>query len=134
MRASHETLKAFTERAVAATIDGTLIPPTVFIPAGLRKRRVRVREMHTLNPADAAENELRIAQADPVGFLIAVMQGQPIPSFEVRETKGKVIVETHYTIPDLNTRTDAARALRARNRIKNDDREYQAMIERAAAG
>jgi hypothetical protein len=131
---SKETLKSFTERAVRATVEGTLFPPAVYIPAGLRKRKVRVREVHTINPADAKENELRVAACDPTGFLIAVMQGQPIPTFHVKEHGGKIIVETDFAIPDLLLRSEVAMELSRRNRRADPKAkaDYDAMIARAA--
>lgn len=138
MKKRRETLREFTERAVQATVDGNLIPPHVYVPVSLRKRAARLTEDDhvTVNPKTEAEITLQISKADPVGFLIAIMQGQPIPVFVVRqspETKQSVEVVLELQTPDLKLRTDVAIELASRKgRYKKGDDQYEAMIARAA--
>lgn len=142
MKTPNATLKQFTERAVRASLDGTLIPPQVYVPVNLRKRIARISERVTLNPKTDAEVEHDIAQADPTGFLIAVMQGQPIPSFiVVKDDKtGTVEVRLELTTPDLALRAEVALKLAAARRaikFKPDSverKQYERMIEEAADG
>lgn len=139
--ANRETLKQFTERAISATVDGTLIPPTVYIPVNLRRRGVaRVPETVTLNPKTDAEIDNQIALADPVGFLVAIMQGQPIPCFEVGKTNDVLEVRLELRAPDLKLRSDVAIELMRlkRRAASNGDivekKNYERMIEEAANG
>jgi hypothetical protein len=137
MRASREKLKDYTERAVRATLDGAMIPPVVYIPAGLRKRKVRVREEYVMTPPSEDEIDLKIAAADPAGMLIAIMQGQPIPVFKLEERDNKIVVTTDYEIPDLALRASVAtdlieRKRRRDTRAKKGTPEYESMIARAA--
>lgn len=139
--ATRETLTQFTERAFRASFDGTLIPPQVYIPVNLRKRVARITEKVTLNPKTDAEVEQDIALADPTGFLVAVMQGQPIPAFEVRkDDKGGIEIILVMQTPSLELRTEAAlklAAIRTRTKLKPDSverKQYERMIEEAADG
>lgn len=138
MRRSTENLKDYTERALEASLTDTLIPPLVYIPATLRRRGVRIAlEASTVKPPTLEENELRVAAADPTGFLIALMQGQPVAAFEVHKDKqGATHVEVDWRIPDLALRAEVAmelarRAARGKRNNPNDD-GYEAMINRAA--
>lgn len=142
-----ETLKQFTERALEASLNGTLIPPTVYIPVSLRKRTTRLAEDDisvTLNPKSTAEIEDQIARADPTGFLIAIMQGQPIPQFVVgqapRLTNAKaeiphLEVRMELVTAPIELRTEVALELARRARATKTDPEkarYDAMIKKAA--
>lgn len=131
-----ETLLQFTEKAIDASFKGALIPPLVYLPVALRgkARRVTVEGHVTMNPADDAENSARIHRADPTGFLIAVMQGQPIPEFIVERKPDGVQVSVGYLAPALPERLRAAEHLaRVQGRVKKGDPGYDAMIARAAA-
>lgn len=138
MRRSKENLKDFTERALEASLTGAFIPPLVYIPATLRKRGVRIAEDDlsvTANPPTLEENKLRIAKADPVGFLIALMGGQPVPAFEVhREAGGKLEVKVDWRIADLPLRAEVAMELARRGLTKHVAQVdgFDAMIERNA--
>lgn len=132
-----ESLYDFTERAMRATVTGELVPPTVYIPVNMRRqfKRVTVDDARvTVSPPTDTENDLRVAQADPVGFLIAVMQGQPIPAFVMHKDDHGYRVETEYRVPDLLLRSEAAHWLadRKEKKRKAGDPEYEAMIERMA--
>lgn len=137
-RNGRETLKAFSERALKATMDGTLIPPMVYIPVNLRKSPTRVQDIVTTNAKTADEIKAQIAEADPNGFLIALMQGQPIPSFVMfKREDGTIEVHVEFSTPDLLLRAEVAMELARRNmRIKSnhENDEYNAMIEKAADG
>ena len=138
---SKETLKAFSERAIEGALTRTFIPPIVYIPASLRKRgsRLNLADHVTLNPASEAENDQRIAKADPVGFLIAMMQGQPVPAFELSKApNGTSIIKLDWRVADLMLRSEIAMELirlrrRARDAGKSTD-DYDAMIAKAAEG
>lgn len=131
-----ETLSDFTERAVDATLTGTLIPPLVYIPARLRKKGFRI-DVHgdiSTNAATDAENLLRIRAADPVGFLIAVMQGQPVPRVILNRNGTKITATADFIEPDMEHRMRAATALsHFKGKMKPQDAGYEAMIARAAA-
>lgn len=138
MRAGkRETLKAFTERAIDASFKGQLIPPLVYVPHQLRGKAARVAldGSVTVNPTDAAEDAARIHRSDPTGFLIAVMQGQPIPEFTItRDKQGAIEVALGFVAPLLPERLRAAEHLaRVQGRVKKGDPGYDAMIARAAA-
>lgn len=136
-----KSLEEYTERAIRATESGTLIPPLVYIPMRMRARLARTMEdgvTVTTNPATVEENNLRVANADPVGMLIAMMQGQPIPSFEIRAGKqpGELAVFTNFMVADIPLRAEIAMKLVAmQRRIPRTDAEaaqYEAMIKRAS--
>jgi hypothetical protein len=72
-------------------------------------------------------------------MLIAIMQGQPIPSFSLdcAEDGKHVIVKTEYEIPSLELRASVAtdlieRKRRRDTRAKKGTPEYESMIARAA--
>lgn len=109
-----DTFKHFTERALEAVDAGTLINPIVYLPKRLRAHGIRLTEDNlrlVVDPPTIEENNVRVAAADPLGFLIAMMNGQPIPSFEI-EKQGAIII--HYEVPDLDTRERIATFLSRR--------------------
>lgn len=131
-----ETLLEFTERAIDATLQGTLIPPLVYIPQRLRKQKARVSidGSVTVNPVTTAENDIRIAQADPTGFLIAIMQGQPMPCVVITKEGKEFRAHIEFEAPLLEARIRAAEHLASiRVKPKPGDAGYEAMIARAAA-
>lgn len=136
-----ESLNAYTERALRATYDGTLIPPIVYIPAKLRRGRQRLTSSGfvTTNAKTPEEVEAQIAQADPAGLLIALMQGQPIPAFKITPAPlagepDRIEITTHYVTADLELRADVAWRLSQRQRARkmNEDTGYAARIKEAA--
>lgn len=134
MRRNRETLEDFTGRALRAT--GTMIPPRVFVPLGLRKSKLRiVGHRMTVNAPDAKEDAARIAEADPTAFLIAVMQGQPIPAFKLLEKDdGSVDVSVVFDVPSMEVRATVALALSRRVKRPNEqDADYEARMKNAAA-
>ena len=64
---------------------GGRLPSIVYLPASIRARKTRMTADGVVTSSDlTAEEQLdRIVQADPIGFLIAVMNGQPIPTFRL---------------------------------------------------
>jgi len=118
-----ETLAAFTERAIAAVDEAHLIPPIVYLPRMLRRERspVRLRAdmiQCTVDPPTVKENHVRILQHDPLGFLIAIMHGQPIPRFKITD---RGAVEVHYEMADLHTRIQVSKFLANKVTMKNVD-------------
>lgn len=106
-----ERLDDFTERAIRSTDAGKLIPPIVYLPRRLRGQKVRLTEdnlRYTVDPPTVAESQVAVAGADPIGFLIAVMHGQPIPEFRITRDGA---IDVYYTVPDFETRMRAARYL-----------------------
>lgn len=146
-RGSRFTEKAFTERAIedADRINDALISPVVYVPRKLRghKFRVTVDDLKiTLDPETIAENHIRIAKADPLGGLIAAMNGQPLAEFRVQPDGSVRVV---YTTLSLAERIDLMKWLAARvtiriptnlkrdptSPIKTAQHEYDAMIKQA---
>jgi hypothetical protein len=123
----------YTERALAKAT----IPSFCYIPRNLRPG-VGALNVKITN-AEIMDNHKRIAEADPLGWLIAVMNGQPIPHFKVSTTGD---LELTYYIPDPHERRDAAKFLADRVTFKAKDsykksnsrhpeaENYDAMIER----
>lgn len=106
-----ERIDDFTERAIRSTEAGKLIPPIVYLPRRLRGQKVRLTEdnlRYTVDGPTVAETHVKIAGADPIGFLIAVMHGQPIPEFRITRDGA---IDVFYTVPDFETRMKAARYL-----------------------
>ncbi len=81
---STKDLKRHTTRALRLE-DGT-VPEAVFVPPAIRGKMVTVQYVTDGKPTDMSTHMVRIEQeADPVGMLIAVAMGQPIPTFQVGE-------------------------------------------------
>ena len=81
---STKDLKRHTTRALRLE-DGT-VPEAVFVPPAIRGKMVTVQYVTDGKPTDMSTHMVRIEQeADPVGMLIAVAMGQPIPPFQVGE-------------------------------------------------
>jgi hypothetical protein len=117
-----DTFKKFTERAKhAVDTNRAGIPPIVYLPRSLRAHKQRLTEDHiriTTDPPTIAENHLRIAEGDPLGFLLAIMNGQPIPTFRV-EPDGAITVEYH--VPTFEQRESTARWLAHKVTIRTGD-------------
>lgn len=138
-----QNLHQYTERAIRATEAGKLIPSIVYLPRLLRGQPINLTAdalCLTMDAPTVEENHVKIAQADPVGFLIAVMHGQPIPEFRVTRTGG---IELYYSVPELETRMRSAEFLARRSTMRrrlqgqggledrDSDRDYRAMVARA---
>ena len=138
-------LYAYTERAIRATEAGKLIPSIVYLPRMLRDQPVMLSAENcalTVTPPTLQDNQVKINESDPLGFLIAVMNGQPIPEFRITAHGG---IELFYECPEMKERIIAAnylgtkiiprtssRKMRPEN-TDPDDAAYQAMIRRASA-
>lgn len=138
-----QSLFRYTERAIRATEAGKLIPPIVYLPRLLRGQAVTLTEDNlclTMDAPTVEENHIKITNADPVGFLIAVMHGQPIPEFRISQ---RGAVQLFYNCPVMSERIEAARYLAHKATIKrrpqgqggledrDADRDYRAMVSRA---
>lgn len=77
---------------LAMTLLGGEVPSIIYLPPTLRSRKQRVTTdgMVTLQPYTAEEIQKRVVQADPLGFLIAIMNGQPMPSFRLKKPGKKI--------------------------------------------
>lgn len=141
MRKKVENLHAFTERAIRATEAGALVPPIVYLPRSLRRQKMMMTMDNlgmTVDPPTQEENHVKIQAADPVAFLIAIMHGQPIPSFHVTKDGG---VEMHYEVAELQVRIRAAEYLghkatirtgkHPRHKQRGDD--HNAMVARVGS-
>ncbi len=96
---SHESLKANSELALKAPPD-TPIPSGVWLPPSIRGQDVRVSHeiAVTREAPSVSENVIRInSEADPIGLLIAIANGQPISTFAVND-EGEVIT-AYETLP-----------------------------------
>jgi hypothetical protein len=136
-----ERLDDYTERAIRSTEAGALIPPIVYLPRRLRGQKVRLTEDHLrfkVEGPTVAENHVTIAAADPVGFLVAIMNGQPIPEFRI--ARGGAI-DVFYSVPDFELRVKVATYLANKATLVRDygkggqgdkdaDAKYRQMIER----
>lgn len=114
MRRPPRNVRELTERATEDPSLETLIPPIVYLPSRLRGKELRLTADNlrlTVDPPTVEENHLRIAKADPIGFLVALMNGQPVPVFEV-EPDGSVKVK--YEVADISRRENIAKWLAAR--------------------
>lgn len=115
-----ERLDDFTERAIRSTEAGKLIPPIVYLPRRLRGQKVRLTEDHlryTVDGPTVAENHVKIQAADPVGFLIAIMNGQPIPEFRIARDGA---IDVFYAVPEFDTRVKVATYLANKATIVRD--------------
>lgn len=114
-------LKQFTERAMEAVDAGKFLPPIVYLPRKMRANGLRLTVDNiriTSDPPTIKENHLRIADADPIGFLLAMMHGQPIPSFHI-EADGSLTVK--YSVSDDATRERVAKWLANKVTIRTTD-------------
>lgn len=76
-----DALLRHTEAAMAL-LEGS-VADIVYLPPDVRKSRVRIdgRGVRTERPPSEGEQIDRITMADPLGFLVAVMNGQPVLTF-----------------------------------------------------
>lgn len=147
-----QKLSSYTERAIRATEAGRLIPPIVYLPRLLRSKPVLLttdmpdQASYRCEPPTLHDNEVRIREVDPLGFLIAVMHGQPIPEFRVTNTGN---IALYYAVPKLQERMRAAEFMSGVRRgpklgtrrggasghkdETHDDAAYAAMLEGAAS-
>ena len=92
-----KNIEKHTANALKAVQDGAHVPANVFLPPALRKTQI-----FQGTPPDVQAQRARIEnEADPVGLLIAIAIGQPVPEFHVSES-GEVGV-TYETL-SINNR------------------------------
>lgn len=78
------------------------IPEAVFVPPAIRGKMVHTQFVTDGKPIDIKQHVIRIQdEADPVGMLIAIANGQPIPTFTI-DADGKTSVK--YETLDLKDR------------------------------
>jgi hypothetical protein len=84
------TLLKHTEAAMAL-LEGK-IAEVVYLPPDVRKNKLRLKANGhaTTAPLTAKETLDRILAADPVGFLLAIMNGQPVVTFDAVDKKIEV--------------------------------------------
>lgn len=96
------------EKSLTSAMQGNYQAP-VEIPAGRRVVHSRVR--HTQMP-DVREQIIRIYnEADPVGFLMDIVNGKMIETHAVVEKEGQLEVETTYVQPSIKQRISVAQYL-----------------------
>ena len=89
------------------------VPSAVFLPPASRggKNVVYALEKMDEHPVSVEQQIVRIQQeADPIGYLIAIVTGQPVPTYTVLKD-GSVKVEYHSLPPDSPVRERAAKHL-----------------------
>ena len=83
----------YTERAMAAAIDKEPIPAGVYLPPAIRGKSVNVAYQIPKDAVavDIKSNMVKItAEADPIGQLTAIANGQPVVFFDV-DSNGKIV-------------------------------------------
>lgn len=94
----------YTEAAMAL-LEGK-IAEVVYLPPDVRKHKTRINAYgHATNsPLSSKEALDRIIAADPVGFLLAILNGQPVLTFGVAEKEvapKKTSARTRKAFPQL---------------------------------
>lgn len=99
-----------TKQALMSVTEGRKMPAGVYVPPALRgKQPTVVYETRSAAPVSVEENLVRIQEeADPLGLLIAIANGMPIPNWVVGEN-GELSVE--YTSAGLSERRQVAQRL-----------------------
>lgn len=83
-------LKAHTTKAMR--LEEGSVPEAVFVPPAIRGKMVTVQYVTDGKPTDISAHVIRIEQeVDPIGMLIAVVNGQPIPTFTI-DDQGETLV------------------------------------------
>jgi hypothetical protein len=82
-----KSLLDYTE--LAMSLVGGKLPSIAYLPPAIRGRRARMTTegISTEHPQSVEEQVTRIVHADPLGFLIAMMHGQPVVTFRVGASK-----------------------------------------------
>ena len=78
-------------------LEETAVPEAVFLPPAIRGRIVTTEyEVKGSKPVDISQHVVRInMETDPVGLLIAIANGQPVPTIRINEQgEQEVIYET----------------------------------------
>lgn len=93
----------YTQRAMAAEEAVATISPGVYLPPAIRGKGLNVAyNASDAKVVDIKSNMVKIAlEADPIGQLTALANGQPVAFFDV-DTEGKLTVS--YGTPSLTQR------------------------------
>ncbi len=91
---SKRELKRYTTRALK--LEDGAVPMAVFVPPAIRDKMVNVQYVTDGKPISLDQHIVRIQdETDPVGLLIAIANGQPVPTFTIdAEGKTKIAYET----------------------------------------
>lgn len=78
-----DDILAYTEQAIS--LLGGEMPSIVYLPPDVRTRKTRIAVDGVITDQPYSQSEItsRVLAADPLGFLLAIMNGQPIPSFRL---------------------------------------------------
>ena len=88
---SKKELKKYTTRAMK--LEESAVPQAVFVPPAIRGKMVKVAYEVDSKPVSIEQHVVRINnEADPVGMLIAIANGQPIPTFTV-DDDGEIVTK-----------------------------------------
>jgi hypothetical protein len=81
---SKKELKRYTTRALK--LEQGSVPEAVFVPPAMRGRLVQTQYVTDGKPTKLETHIVRIQdEADPVGLLIALANGQPVPTVKISE-------------------------------------------------
>lgn len=87
---SKRELKKYTTRALK--LEEGSVPTAVFVPPAIRGKMVNVQYVTDGKPIALDTHIIRIQdETDPVGMLIAIANGQPIPTFTIN-AEGETII------------------------------------------
>jgi len=82
---SKRNLKKYTTRALK--LEEGNVPQAVFVPPAMRGKAVLTQYVINDKPVDIQQHVVRIQQeCDPVGLLIAIANGQPVPTVTIDES------------------------------------------------
>ena len=100
----------YTERALAADVAGLTIAPGVYLPPAIRGKGLNVTYSSAgAEIVDIKKNMVKIAmEADPIGQLTAIANGQPVAFFDVSED-GKLSIS--YATPSMTQRINILKFL-----------------------
>lgn len=111
-KAKNPRLGDFTEHAMAQIDE--VIPTIGYVPPGKRPTKKHILVMSDRPITDVKINLERIGHADPIGFLAALMQGQPVQVHTVEPSKHAEFgqppaVKVEWVNADVNLRHAIAR-------------------------
>lgn len=113
--ARDDKLLRYTEAAIA--LLGGVMPDVCYVPPDIREEKKRISADGLATEAPYGDKEIikRIAASDPLGLLIAIMNGQPIPGFRIvqkgepapRTNKGgKPLKKGATLLPEANAKIE----------------------------
>lgn len=118
-----------------AATDERGIPPEVHLPPTINDKKTKAVSVQA--PVSVQDNIVRITNdGDPVGQLIALMNGQPVPTYVVQEDGS---IQTVYETPTMAQRISIAKWLGDRvmpkvnvNISEKRDNDWEATLKNAA--